>query len=319
MRVVITGGAGFLGLRLARALAARGQLGGQPLRGLHLFDQAPPPPEAGPLPAGASVQAGDIADAATAAALAEGEGPLTVFHLASVVSAGGERDFDLALRVNLDGGRALLEGLRRRGDAPRLVFASSVAVFSGGAMGDDVKPLPATTYGMTKAVLELLINDMSRKGFIDGRTARLPTVIVRPGKPNAAASGWASGLFREPLAGLEHRQPVPPDTRIIVGGYAGVVDNLIRLAELPGAALGLDRAVSFPGLSVSAAEMRAALERVAAGRRLGPQVEAPDPAIDAIVRSWPQAIDHARALRLGLTADPDLESIVARYIADYVS
>lgn len=318
MRVVITGGAGFLGLRLARLLAARGQLGGRPLEGLLLFDQAPPPPEAGALPAGASFQAGDIAEPATAAGLAAGAGPLTVFHLASVVSAGGERDFDLALRVNLDGGRALLEGLRQRGDAPRLVFASSVAVFSGERMGDGVKPLPATTYGMTKAVLELLINDMSRKGFLDGRTARLPTVIVRPGKPNAAASGWASGLFREPLAGLEHRQPVPPDTRIIVGGYAGVVDNLVRLAELPGAALGLDRAVSFPGLAVSAAEMRAALLRVAAGRPLGPQLEAPDAGITAIVRSWPHVIDHARALGLGLAADPDLDSIVARYIADYV-
>jgi nucleoside-diphosphate-sugar epimerase len=319
MRVVITGGAGFLGLRLARQLAARGRLAGAPLDEILLFDQAPPPPEAGSLPAGSRLVLGDIADPTAIADLAAGPGPLTVYHLASVVSAGAERDFDLALRVNLDGGQALLDALRRRGDSPRVVFASSVAVFSGAAMGDNVKPLPATTYGMTKAVLELLVNDMSRKGFLDGRTARLPTVIVRPGKPNAAASGWASGLFREPLAGLEHRQPVPPDTRIVVGGYAGVIDNLVRLAELPGEALGLDRALTFPGLAVSAAEMLAALRRVGAGRRLGPVVEAPDAGITAIVRSWPGQTDFARATALGLAADPDLDSILRRYIADYLS
>lgn len=314
MQVLITGGCGFLGLRLAKELTVRGRLCGQPLSQIILTDLMAPPL---PLPPGISFRQADIGETGQVLAMLP-PGPLSVFHLASVVSAGGEKDFDGAIKTNLDGGRLLLEALRQRGDAPRLVFASSVAIFSGKKMGDAVKPLPATTYGMTKVVLELLINDMSRKGFIDGRSARLPTVIIRPGKPNAAASGYASGLFREPLAGLPHALPVPRDTSILVGGYASAIENLIRLAELPGEALGLDRALTFPSLSVTAEEMIQALQKAAAGRTLGPISDAPDPTITAIVRSWPSEADFARALSLGLTRDPDLPSIVQRYIADYL-
>lgn len=320
MRVLITGGTGFLGLRLAEALAARGRLAGAEISEILLTDLAPPPPSVS-LPAGTTFRAGDAGDAALVEELCGGKDPLTVYHLASVVSAGGERDFDLALRVNLDGGRLLLEALRRRGDAPRLVFASSVAIFGGEVgrvMSDRTKPTPATTYGMTKAVMELLINDMSRKGFLDGRSARLPTVIVRPGKPNAAASSYASGLFREPLKGEEHVLPVPLSARILVAGYATVVENLIRLAELPGEALGLDRAVSFPCLTVSAGEMLESLQRVAAGRALGKITQAPDPAITAIVEGWPQEAELSRARALGMAEDSGLDEIVRRYIADYV-
>ncbi len=317
MRIVITGGAGFLGLRLAKALAERGSLDGAAIGEILLFDQAPPPPAAGPLPRLARMVTGDIADPAQIATLTEGPGPLTLFHMASVVSAGGERDFDLALRVNLHGGLALLQGLRARGDKPRVVFLSSVAVFGGPVMSDTAKPLPATTYGMTKAVMELVINDMSRKDYLDGRTARLPTVIVRPGVPNAAASGFASGLFREPLAGEEHRLPVSPETRILVTGYRSVIDGLLRLAELPGEALGLDRAVTFPSLSVNALEMQACLGRVGAGRTVGRVVPGYDPATDAIVAGWPQQGDFARAEALGLPPTGDLDTIVREYIADY--
>ena len=314
MRIVITGGCGFLGMRLATALAARRHLCGQTVAQLHLLDIAAPPFAPPPF---AQFHQGDISDAAALVASLP-PGPLTVFHLASVVSAGGEQDFDGALATNLDGGRLLLQALRQRGDAPRLLFASSVAIFSGDEMGDDTKPLPATTYGMTKAVLELLINDMSRKGFIDGRTARLPTVIIRPGKPNAAASGFASGLFREPLNGIDYHLPVPRDTAILVAGYGSVIDNLITLAEVPAAQLALDRAVTFPSLRVTAAEMLAALELVAIDRPLAKISDAPDETITRIVRAWPTKARFDRALTLGLTQDSSLDAILARYISDYL-
>lgn len=317
MRVVITGGAGFLGLRLARALDARGSLCGEPIEEILLLDLAPPPSAAGALPALARFEQADLGDPNAAGRAAQGKGPLTLYHLASMVSAESERDFDAAIRVNLLGGLALFQALKARGDSPRVVFASSVATFGGPVMSDTTKQVPANTYGMTKAALELILNDMSRKGFLDGRTARLPTVIVRPGRPNAAASAFASGLFREPLAGQEHRLPVAPVTRILVAGYTTVIEGLIRLAEVPGEALGLDRALTFPSLSVSAQEMLDCLKRVGAGRRLGPVVPAYDPAIDAIVASWPQQGEFQRALDLGLEQDSDLDSIVRQYLADY--
>lgn len=317
MHIVITGGAGFLGLRLARALSARGRLAGETIREIVLFDRAPPPAAAGALPSLARLETGDIAEAAAVERLAAGPGPLVLYHLASMVSAGCEQDFDGAIRVNLEGGLALFGALKARGDAPRVVFASSVAALGGPLMSDTAKPLPATTYGMTKAALELLLNDMSRKGFLDARTARLPTVIVRPGKPNAAASAFASGLFREPLAGKTHRLPVSPSTRILVTGYAEVVAGLIRLAEVPAEALGLDRAVSFPSLSVSAQEMQDCLKRVGAGRRLGRVTQAYDPATDAIVAGWPREGEFQRALELGIPAAANLDGIVRQYIADY--
>lgn len=317
MRVVITGGAGFLGLRLARTLDGRGRLCGEAIEEILLLDLAPPPPAAGALPALARFEQADLSDPETAVRATAGPGPLTLYHLASMVSAESERDFDAAIRVNLLGGLALFQALKARGDAPRVVFASSVATFGGPVMSDTTKQVPANSYGMTKAALELILNDMSRKGFLDGRTARLPTVIVRPGKPNAAASAFASGLFREPLAGQEHRLPVAPSTRILVSGYGSVIESLVRLAEVPAGSLGLDRALTFPSLSVSAQEMLDCLKRVGAGRRLGPVVPAYDPAIDAIVASWPQQGEFQRALDLGLTADSDLDTIVRQYLADY--
>ena len=273
MKVVITGGTGFLGQRLARALLERGTLTGasgaqEAIERLVLFDSAVPerPPE-GLDDARVSLVAGDVADGATVRGLIAGES-LSVFHLASVVSAGAEQDFDLALSVNLTGGLNVLEACRAAPGLPRLVFTSSIAVYGGSALpetiDDATKITPQGTYGVTKVMNEHLVADYTRKGWLDGRGGRPPTVIVRPGKPNKAASGFASGLFREPLAGIDHELPVSRETRIVLGGYRTIVESLVALHEVPSAALGDDRTVNLPSLSATAGEMVAALERVGA-------------------------------------------------------
>ena len=326
MKVVITGGAGFLGRRLARALLARGRLTAPTGREaeideLLLFDAVAPPGPIEGLDDRASIVTGDIADPDLVFGLLDRD-DISVFHLASVVSGGGELDFDSALRVNLTGGLNLLEAARARGSCPRLVFASSLAVFGGEAMppkvGDATKQTPQTTYGATKAMGELLINDYTRKGYLDGRSARLPTIIIRPGKPNLAASSFASGIFREPLSGEPCELPVTLATRMPVLGYRSAVAGFIALHETAGAALGRDRAVNFPSLSVSVEEMIAALKRVAGGRTLGEILPAPDPATQAIVESWPREMDSARGLSLGLPAEQSLDEIIQAYIEDYL-
>lgn len=322
MKVVITGGAGFIGQRLARRILEIGRLQGpsgapEPIDELLLLDLTAPEAPPGRL----RCVAGDIAEPAVADALLDRD-DLSVFHLASVVSGAGERDFDLALRVNLTGGLNLLEACRRRAGRARFVFASSIAVFGGAAMpaevGDRVKQTPETTYGTTKAILELLVNDYSRKGFLDGRSARLPAIVVRPGPPNAAASGFASGVFREPLAGNDYALPVGLETAMPLLGYRACVDGLIALHELPAERLGGDRAVGLPALTVTVEDMIAALWRGAGGRPLGAVSLAPDPFVEAICATWPRAVDAARARALGLPSESSLDEIVADYIADYV-
>ena len=326
MKVVITGGAGFLGQRLAARILDMGALtapSGETaaVDELLLFDQQVPDDLAERLGGPVATVEGDISDRATVEGLIDRD-DISVFHLASVVSGGGEKDFDLAIRVNLDGGRYVLDALRARGGQPRLVFASSIAVFGGAAMpdcvGDRTKQTPQTTYGATKAILELLINDYTRKSFLNGRSARLPTVIVRPGKPNAAASGFASAVFREPLAGDDYVLPVGPETAMPVLGYRSIVEGLIRLHEADGDALGDDRAISLPALTVTVEDMMAALRRVAGNRHLGDITIEPDPFIEAICRSWPQDTSFERAQALGLPRDASLDDIVKNYIEDYV-
>lgn len=330
MKVLVTGGGGFLGRLLAGRLLERGALTGpsgraEAIDSLVLLDVAHPPmgPDlaGGADPGGGRVRlvTGDVTDGTLVRSLVDGE--TSVFHLASMVSAGCEADFDGALRVNLDGGRAVMEACRATGAAPRLVFSSSIAAYGGdavaGVVSDTSRLTPETTYGTTKVICELLVNDYTRKGFLDGRSARLPTVAIRPGRPNAAATSWVSGLFREPLAGEECVVPVEPSTRLPISGYRTVVDNLIRLHEVDGAALGNDRGLNLPALAVSVHEMLAGL-RAAADRPLGPVVARPDPAVTRMFSTWASRSSFDRALALGMLADPDVESIVRAYIEDFL-
>ena len=325
MKVVITGGTGFIGARLARRILEKGSLAGPggiqtQVDEVVLFDVVAPDSLPMGLDGEVTMVAGDISDKATVDRLIDRD-DVSVFHLASVVSGGGEKDFDMAIRVNLTGGLNVFEALRARASIPRLVFASSIAVFGGDHMpavvGDQGKQTPQTTYGMTKACCELLINDYTRKGFLDGRSARLPTVIVRPGVPNAAASSFASGVFREPLKGEACALPVKLDTVMPVLGYRNIVEGILALHELAPDTLGDDRAVSLPSLDVTVGEMGAALKRVAHNRQLGEITVQPDPFIEAIVESWPVATEDARALALGLPKDKSVDDIVRHYIEDY--
>jgi len=326
MKVVITGGAGFLGRRLSRRLLERGRLTApsgtsEPIDEIVLFDVGESPEAISADGVAVRTITGDIGDRDTVFGLIDRD-DVSVFHLASVVSGGGEKDFDLAMRVNLDGGRHLLEAVRARDGKPRLVFASSLAVFGGAAMptavGDRTKQTPQTTYGITKTVLELLVNDYSRKGYLDGRSARLPTVIVRPGKPNAAASSFVSGVIREPLNGIDFALPVPETTSVAVLGYRAIVDGIVHLHELDGDRLGDDRAVGLPSLTVTVSEMIEALRRVVGTRRLGRIAVEPDPFIGNVVDTWPTVCLSERAGNLGFPSEENLDEIIRYFIEDYL-
>ncbi len=321
MRLLITGGAGFLGALLARTLLARGALGGQVLSRLVLADLVAPP---------ADLLADARVEVRTGTLLAQCEALRSeafdgVFHLASAVSAECEADFDLGLRSNLDSTRALLEALRAAGNVPRLVFASSAAVFGGdppwlplpSVVRDDTVPTPQTSYGTHKLVCEQLIADYTRKGFIDGRAVRLLTVTVRPGRPNGAASSFLSGLFREPLAGLESVCPVAPDTLVALASPARTVTALTTVYEASREAFGGRTGLNLPALTVPVQQMLEALDAVA-----GPAVRAlvrlqPDPAIERIVSTWPGRFESQRAARLGLVPDADMLGIVRQYLHDH--
>jgi D-erythronate 2-dehydrogenase len=321
MRIVITGGAGFLGRRLAERLLARGSIAGpdgqsSEIEELVLFDRTPPlPPLADRR---LLVHEGDITDrAALARAIDRRTG--TVFHFAAVVSAEAEADTDLGLRVNLDGTRAVLEVCRSLGTCPRFVFASSLAVY-GGALPpeiDDDTPLrPASSYGAQKAMGELLVNDWSRKGCIDGRALRFPTVVVRPGRPNRAASTFASSILREPLSGLPANCPVAPETAMAIMSPRRLIAAIEHLHDLPPSAFGADRSLLLPAVTVTVAEMVAALER-AAGKDCAKLIAwQPDRAIQRIVESWPRALRATRARSFGIAPDRDIDEIVAAFIAD---
>lgn len=319
MKLLITGGAGFIGARLARTLLAREVLAGQRIDQLVLADQFAPPPD---LVADRRVRAltGPLLEQCAGFADERFDG---VFHLASAVSGECELDFDLGMRSNLDSTRALLDALRRAGNVPRLVFSSSVAVFGPdpgvplpAIVADDTLPAPQTSYGTQKLMCEQLIADMTRKGFIDGRAARLMTVTVRPGKPNAAASSFFSGVIREPLAGVEAICPVDASVSHPVSSPARTIDALIRIHEATRDELRGRLALNLPALNVTVQQMLDALEAVA-----GPKVRAlvkfqRDERIAGIVANWPKGASAARAAALGLKADASFEDIIRQYIED---
>ena len=320
MRIVITGGAGFLGTRLARAILARGALTDargnvRPVREIVLVDITVTR-EIGDVRVKAV--SGDLGDPALVERTLASDTD-AVFHLAAVVSGQAEADFDVGMRVNLDATRVLLERCRRLAAPPKFVFASSLAVF-GGTLSDPVEddaPLtPQSSYGTQKAIGELLVYDMTRKGFIDGRSLRLPTVTVRPGKPNKAASSFASGIIREPLGAVEAVCPVAPETRMWVTSPGAVIANLVIGHEAPASAFASTRSVNVPGLSISVGEMVAALRRVA-GDEVADRVKWQyDPAIDRIVSTWPARFAAKRGHALGMRGDADFDSIVRAYIEE---
>lgn len=313
MKISILGGGGFLGRRIAARLAAAGSLGGQEVESLTLFDMAAPPaPEAG-FPV--ACVAGDVVDLPPAAIPA---GTDVVFHLAAVVSAQAEADYALGRRVNLRGTDAVIDACRALAKPPRVVFTSSVASFSGGqgaVLGDDARQVPANSYGAQKAAAELILADASRRGFIDAVTVRLPTVVVRPGRPNRAASGFFSGIIREPLLGLETELPVPDDFAVWICSPRRATEWLLHAASMDSARLGLDRSLTPPGLSVTVAQMLAALDQASPGasalvRRVA------DPAIADIVADWPAAFTADRARALGFAPHESLVDLVRAFIAD---
>ena len=319
MKLLITGGAGFVGARLARTLLAKGTLGGQTLDKVVLADQFPPPAD---LLADSRVEARTGALLAQAAGLG-GEGYDGVFHLASAVSGECEADFDLGLRSNLDSTRALLDGFRLAGKVPRFVFSSSIAVFGPDAavpmppiVTDTTLPAPQTSYGVQKLICEHLVADYTRKGYIDGRAVRLNTVTVRPGKPNGAASSFFSGIIREPLAGTESVCPVSEDVSHPVASPARTVEGLVAVYEASRAAFGGRLAMNLPALNVRVGEMLAALEQVA-GKSVRALVRFErDERIAGIVANWPTGGTAQRAAAMGLKPDASFADIVRQYIAD---
>ncbi len=318
MKILVTGGAGFLGQQLIGALLARGTLrlagGEQTIERIICFDQ-----NAGALrDARVDNVAGDIADPATLQRLVDRDTAVVV-HLAAVVSGTAEADFDLGMRVNLDGTRLLLQTCRAAGHQPRLLFSSSIAVFGGDlppTVTDATTPMPQGSYGVQKLIGELLVHDFTRKGFIDGRSVRVPTVVVRPGLPNGAASGFASGIIREPLAGVEAILPVDPSTEMWVASPRAVVRMFIHALELTPQDWGANRSLNLPGLVVSMEQELAALRAAGGAPAVALVRHQPDESVLRLVRTWAARFETARARSLGFEADSDFESIVCGYIAD---
>ena len=311
MKAVITGGGGFLGFRLAKALLAD-----RNVTRLTLVDQAFP----ASLPKDERLEtlAGDIADPGFVAR-AVTQDTDSIFHLAAVVSGAAEADFDLGMRVNLGGTRALLEQARKCSRPPKLVFASSVAAFGGvlpAVLDDSTTPTPQTSYGSQKLMGETLVADFSRKGYVDGRSLRLPTIVVRPGKANAAASSFASAVIREPLNGVSYECPLPPETAVWLLSPRRAVEAFIHAHGLPASAWGARGAVNLPGITATVAEMIEAMAKLAGPQTAKRVAWKPDPRIEAIVRTWPVRFATPRALALGFRADPDIETVIRDYIAD---
>jgi D-erythronate 2-dehydrogenase len=318
-RVLVIGAAGMIGRKLAERLARDASLGGTPISLLALHDIAPPTaPQSAPFKT--ACVASDLSAPGEAEKLIAAR-PDAIFHLAAIVSGEAEADFEKGYRINLDGTRLLFEAIRRAGEGykPRLVFASSIAVFGApfpDAIGDEFLTAPLTSYGTQKAIGELLLSDYSRRGFFDGVGIRLPTLCVRPGKPNKAASGFFSGIIREPLAGQEAALPVPDTVRHWFASPRSAIEYLIHAATLATGPLGARRNLSMPGLSVTVGEQIEALRRVGGDKAVRLIRREPDAVIMRIVEGWPRNFDARRALALGFRPDPSFEHIIRYHLED---
>jgi D-erythronate 2-dehydrogenase len=319
MHILITGAAGMIGRKLTERLVKDGGLQGQPIDRLTLIDVVAPD-----LPAGfhgiAEPGTSDLA-AAGAASTAIAARPDVIFHLAGVVSGEAETDFDKGYRVNLDGTRALLEAIRLTGNGykPKLIFTSSIAVFGAPfpeAIADEFHLTPLTSYGTQKAICELLLADYTRRGVLEGVGIRLPSIVVRPGKPNKAASGFFSGIIREPLAGQEAVLPVADSVLHWHASPRSAVGFLIHAAGLTRAQLGDRINLTMPGVCCTVGEQIAALERVA-GEKVAARIRrAPDNLVASIVAGWPQRFDARRATALGFTVEASFDDIIRAHIED---
>ena len=312
MKVLVTGAGGFLGRRLTAALLA-GAPDMPAVATLVAVDIA----AGGIDDPRVQWRSGTIADERFAHSVVDEDLDL-VYHLAAIVSGQAEAEFDLGMRVNVDATRALLDACRRVEKAPRFVFSSTVAVFGGplpAVVPDDAAVVPQSSYGAEKAIAELLVHEYSRKGFVDGIVCRLPTVAIRPGAPNAAASSFVSSLVREPLAGIDTICPVPLDTPLWIASPDSVIGNLLHAARVRTADLGVRRSIHFPGLSVTPGQMLDGLERVAGSAARARVRTSIDERIMRLVCTWPGAFDINRALHLGFTGDRDIDGLIRQFVS----
>ena len=323
MKVLITGGAGFLGRRVAAKLLERGTLkdagdNERAVAQIVLVDVVPAAPFSDTR---VRHVVGDISDPDFLASLVDANTD-SIFHLAAIVSGQAEADFELGMRINVDASRRLLDICRGLGRCPKVVFASSVAVYGGDLPAlvlDTTTVTPQSSYGMQKAVVELFVNDYTRKGFIDGRVLRLPTICVRPGRPNAAASSFASGIIREPLNGETAVCPVNANTRLWLLSPQTAIESLLFGHDIPAEALGSNRIINLRGLSVTVGDMLAALER-AAGLEVIRRIRwESNLQIERIVSTWPGVLDATRARALGFPCDESFEAVIRQYIRDELS
>ena len=319
MHILITGAAGMVGRKLTARLVEDGALDGKRIEKLTLVDiSAPDKPDR----FGGAVEtiAADMAEP-TAVRAAVGKMPDVIFHLAAVVSAEAELDFEKGTRINLDGSRALIEAIRTAGNGyrPRLVFTSSIAVFGApfpDAIADDFHLTPLTSYGTQKAVIELLLADYTRRGFVDAVGIRLPSIVVRPGRPNKAASGFFSSIIREPLAGQEAVLPVEDSVLHWHASPRAAVGFLVHAAGLDAAKLGPRVNLTMPGVCCTVAEQIAALRRIAGDKVAARIRREPDPLVARIVAGWPSRFDPRRALALGFRGEASFDEIIRVHIED---
>jgi D-erythronate 2-dehydrogenase len=319
MHILMTGAAGMIGRKLTARLVKDGALNGKPIEKLTLIDvHAPDRPDR--FNGAVEAIAADVADPAAMTA-AVSKRPDVIFHLAAVVSAEAELDFEKGTRINLDGSRALMEAIRTVGNGyrPRLVFTSSIAVFGApfpDVIADDFHLTPLTSYGTQKAVIELLLADYTRRGFLDGVGIRLPSIVVRPGRPNKAASGFFSSIIREPLVGQEAVLPVADSVLHWHASPRAAVGFLVHAALLDAKKLGPRVNLTMPGVCCTVAEQIAALRRVAGDKVAARIRREPDPLIARIVAGWPSRFDSRRALALGFRGETSFDEIIQVHIED---